>query len=665
METQAQTGDLKTAVVRALRLLAAGQTQLAREQADAILRHYPDEANSLLVVAAGMRIEGDSDGALQRLELLVERVPDFALAQQELGFAFSDAGEPIKAIAALKKAVAIDSKLPACWKLLTELFLAEENEAAAAESSTQFLLASSEEPMLVRAVQLFKAGKIAPAERLARDFLKKQPTNVIALRLLADIGISIGELGDAERLLSRCLELDPNFDLARLSYAEVLKKREKLEAALLQIDMLLRRDPRRFGYLVTRAGILIKMGNFERAIPAYEYLVEHYPPHPRVTLGFGHALKIVGRLEDSIAAYRRTIGLQPSLGDAYWSLANLKTFRFEESDMDAMKAELEKDDCAEEDYFHLCFALGKAYQDREQFDDSFRYYKLGNDLKKKLESYEADGNSEWMSALRDVCRGNFLTANPGCPAPDPIFIVGLPRSGSTLLEQILASHSEIDGTKELVHILVIVRRLSGKIRKTDESRYPQVLAELSSDDVRALGEEYLEKAAIQRGDAPYFIDKAPNNYMHIGLINLILPNAKIIDARRHPMGACFSGYTQLFAKGQAFTYGLNNVGRYYCDYVKVMDHWDDVLPGRVLRVQYEDVVNDTEIQVRRILDYCGLPFEQACLEFYKTDRAIRTPSSDQVRQPIYKGGLDMWRNYEPHLDNLKAALAPVLDRYPI
>jgi len=665
MDSQGQTGNLQTAVDQAMKLLGADQPERAREQANNILRHYPEEANSSFVVAAADRAAGAHAAAIDSLNALLKRAPDFSLAQQELGFAYADVGEPELAIQSLRKALAIEPKLPACWKLMAELYIAEENEAAAADASNQFVLSMSEDPAVIRAAQYLKAGKIGPAERLARDYLKEHPANVIAIRLLADVGIRVGAFDEAQNLLERCLELDPDFDLARMNYADVLRKRERLMPALEQIDKLLEKDPERFPYLVTRAGFLINMGDFEQAIPAYEDILERFPARPKITLSLGHALKTVGRLDDSVAAYRKTIELQPSFGDAYWSLANLKTFRFEDSDIEAMKAQLDKDDCAQEDYFHLCFALGKAFQDRQQFDESFHYYKLGNDLKKKLERYEADGTSQAVAAICQECTPKLLTANEGCPAPDPIFIVGLPRSGSTLLEQILASHSQVDGTKELVHILAFVRRLSGKRRKTDESRYPKILNDLTADDLKALGEEYLELSAIQRGDAPYFIDKAPNNFLHAGLISMILPNAKIIDARRHPMGSCFSGYTQLFAKGQAFTYGLNNVGRYYCDYVKVMDHWDKVMPGKVLCVQYEDVVNDTENQVRRILDYCGLPFEQACLEFYKTDRAVRTPSSEQVRQPIYKGGLDMWRNYEAHLDNLKDALTPVVERFPI
>jgi tetratricopeptide (TPR) repeat protein len=665
MSTEGQTGNLQTAVDQAMKLLGADQPERAREQANNILQHYPQEANSQFVVAAADRAAGDYAAAIDSLQALLHRAPDFALAQQELGFAYADVGEPELAIQTLRKALAIEPKLPACWKLMAELHLAEENDAAAAEASSQFLLSMSEDPAVIRAMQYLKNGKVGPAERLTRDYLKENPTNVIAIRLLADIGIRVGVFDDAQKLLERCLELDPDFDLARLNYADVLKKRERLIPALEQVDKLLEKNPGRFPYLVTRAGILINMGDFERAIPAYEEILERFPARPKITLGLGHALKTVGRLDESIASYRKTIELQPGFGDAYWSLANLKTFRFEDSDIEAMKTQLDNDDCSQEDYFHLCFALGKAYQDRHQFDDSFHFYKLGNDLKKKLEGYDADGTSHAVAAVCQQCTPELLRASQGCLAPDPIFIVGLPRSGSTLLEQILASHSQVDGTKELVHILALVRRLSGKRRRVDESRYPKILNELTADDLRAFGEEYLRRSAVQRGDAPYFIDKAPNNFLHAGLIKMILPNAKIIDARRHPMGSCFSGYTQLFAKGQAFTYGLDNVGRYFCDYVKVMDHWDKVLPGEVLCVQYEDVVNDTETQVRRILDFCGLPFEQACLEFYKTDRAIRTPSSEQVRQPIYKGGLDMWRNYEPHLDNLKDALAPIIERFPI
>ena len=409
------------------------------------------------------------------------------------------------------------------------------------------------------------------------------------------------------------------------------------------------------------------MGDYDGALTCYEYLLSNYEPRAMVTLSYAHALKTVGRQEEAIAAYRRTITLKPSFGDAYWSLANLKTFRFEDDEIEAMRTEIDKDTITQEDHFHLCFALGRALEDRKQFDESFSYYHLGNDIKEKLERYDRGRNRSAAQRVTEVCTRDLFSskANLGNSAPDPIFIVGLPRSGSTLLEQILASHSLVDGTKELVEILSIVRRLSGKKKKSDITRYPDILQELDGSQLKDLGQEYIDRTRIQRGKGAFFIDKMPNNFLHIGLIHLILPNAKIIDARRHAMAACFSGFTQLFASGQRFTYGLANIGSYYRDYVDVMDHWDFVLPGRVLLVQYEDVVADAETQIRKILEYCDLPFEEACLQFHRTERAVRTASSEQVRQPIYSGALEHWRNYEKHLDELKENLGPVLERYPI
>jgi tetratricopeptide (TPR) repeat protein len=662
------TANLNTAVKRAMDLLSQGQSGMAREQAEAILQHYPDEVNSMLVVAVALRDQGDNEKALIRLHALLKRAPDFALAQQELGFAFAEAGKLTEAITVLKRAVAIEPKLPASWKLMGELFLVNEDEKSSAEAINQSLLASSVEPDVIRTAELFKAGKIAQAERLVRRFLTQNPTNVNAIRLLADIGIKIGMLEDAEKLLVRCLELAPEFHVARLNYAHVLNKKEKLAPALAQVDHLLKAQPKKeYAYLLLRASILVKIGNFEQARQCYEYLLSNFEPRAGIALSYAHTLKTIGQQQEAIDAYRQTIELKPSFGDAYWSLANLKTFRFEDSDLDAMRAEIVKPDCTREDHFHLCFALGKALEDRKQFDESFEYYLRGNDIKEKLEQYDADFTADNARRIQAVCTRDFLSASSasGCQAPDPIFIVGLPRAGSTLLEQILASHSLVDGTKELVDIINIVRRLGSRKMKTDVSLYPELLTDLSAAQLAELGQEYIDRTRIQRADAPFFIDKMPNNFFHIGFINLILPNAKIIDARRHPMAACFSCFTQLFAKGQHFTYGLSNIGHYYRTYVDIMDHWDRVLPGKVLRVQYEEMVSDTENQVRRMLEHCGLEFEESCLQFHKTERAVRTASSEQVRQPIYSGALEHWRNFEPHLDELKEALGPVLDRYPI
>jgi tetratricopeptide (TPR) repeat protein len=666
-ETQAQSGDLKTAVKHAMHLLSAGEAGLAKQQAEEILRHYPGEVNSEFVVAAAIRAQGHEEDALQRLQVLVKRAPDFALAQQELGFAYAAAGKLYPAIDALQSAVKAEPKLPASWKLMGELFLVDGDEDSANEAFRQHLLASNEDPDLVRAVDLFRKGRLAQAERLCREFLKENPTNVTAIRLLAEIGLKIGVYDDAENLLERCLELAPDFRLARLNYAHVLGRREKLEDALAQIDQLLEEEPNKPAYLAQRAAIFVRMGEFSKAIPCYEFLLNNFPAQPSIALSYGHALKTVGEQDKAIDAYRQAIRLRPNFGDGYWSLANLKTFRFEDSEIEAMRAEIQKKDCPRVDFFHLCFALGKALDDREQYDEAFHFYELGNQIKQKHEAYDAGTTEQNVQQTISVCDEKLFQGNAGngFAAADPIFIVGLPRSGSTLLEQILASHSQVDGTKELVQIIAIARRLGGRRKKSEESKYPRILSELNADQLFELGQEYIDRTRIQRGSAPYFIDKMPNNFFHIGLIHLILPNAKIIDARRHPMAACFSGFTQLFARGQPFTYGLSNIGRYYRNYVELMDHWDEVLPGKVLTVQYEDVVSDTEAQVRRLLDYCELPFEEACLKFYDTDRAVRTASSEQVRKPIYTSGLEHWRHYEKHLDELKDALGPILDRYPV
>ncbi len=332
-----------------------------------------------------------------------------------------------------------------------------------------------------------------------------------------------------------------------------------------------------------------------------------------------------------------------------------------------MQEQLRRPDLSEEDRFHFHFSLGKAFEDAREYTKSFQHYEQGNAIRRAMIHYDADENSQQMHRSKELLTREFFATreNWGSPAPDPIFIVGLPRAGSTLLEQILSSHPLVEGTMELPDIIDMARSLGGGRARGAASKYPEILAEMSADELRALGEQYIANTRIQRkSDAPFFIDKMPNNFAHIGLIQLILPRAKIIDARRHPMGCCFSGFKQHFARGQHFTYGLDDIGRYYRDYVELMAHVDVALPGRVHRVIYETMVDDTETEVRRLLDYCGLPFDQRCLRFYENERAVRTASSEQVRQPIYRDGVDHWQHYEPWLEPLKRALGPVLESYP-
>jgi tetratricopeptide (TPR) repeat protein len=520
-------------------------------------------------------------------------------------------------------------------------------------------------PELIEAASHMLAGAFGKAEPLCRIVLKRDPLDVNAMRLLAEIGMEVGRLEDAEALLERALELAPDFRLARGSYANVLGRRGKFEAALAELDALLAADPAHPGYLILKANTLVRIGDHLSAIAIYRDVLSRVPATAGVQMSLGHSLKTVGDQDGAIAAYNSARAMRDDLGDAYWSLANLKTFRFSAEDIDAMRRAVTRETVDREDYYHLAFALGKALEDRAEFEESFIWYRRGNAIKRRLITYSADDNQSDMARLSDYFTPDVFDArrNAGCQSRAPIFIVGLPRAGSTLLEQILASHSQVEGTQELPDIISIARRIADKKRAGDPSNYPNGLSDLTDSDLTALGEEYIERTRIHRTDAPFFIDKMPNNFAHVGLIRLILPNATIIDARRHPLACCFSGYKQLFAKGQHFTYNLTDIGRYYADYVGLMRHWQNVLPAHVLHVQYEDVVADTETQVCRLLDHCGLPFEGACLRFYENRRAVKTASSEQVRQPIFTSGLDQWENYEPWLTPLKAALGEALQTY--
>jgi hypothetical protein len=384
-----------------------------------------------------------------------------------------------------------------------------------------------------------------------------------------------------------------------------------------------------------------------------------------VHLWLGHALKTVGRLPEAIAAYRGAASARPDFGDAYWSLANLKTYRFGEDEIARMRAAEAEPATALADRYHLCFALGKALEDHGETADSWACYERGNALKHSESGYRPEIVETNTRKQIQVCTRLFFEARAGWgdPRPDPIFILGLPRSGSTLLEQILASHSEVEGTQELPDIHRIAHELDGRDADPDDPRYPLAMADLTADDARRLGENYLQETQVYRSGRPFFIDKMPNNFRHIGLIHLILPKAKIIDARREPMACCFSNLKQLFAQGQEFTYSVEDIARYYRTYLDLMQHWDAVLPGRVLRVHHEDVIDDLESSVRRILDHCGLQFQPACIDFHKTRRSVRTPSSEQVRQPIFRDGLDQWKKYEPWLEPLRSALGDALERY--
>ncbi|WP_293482797.1 tetratricopeptide repeat-containing sulfotransferase family protein [Phenylobacterium sp.] len=546
--------------------------------------------------------------------------------------------------------------------------LRRQGETEAAEAAyLRSVKASVSDPELVRAAAALCENRLAVAEQTLRGVLMQRPTDVAAIRMLAETGMRLGRYDDAEKLLARCVELAPGFSAARHNYATVLYRQNKPVAAIAEVDRLLAEDPANPGYRNLKAAALGRIGEFEAAIELYGSVVRDQPRQPKVWMSLGHALKTVGRQAEAIDAYRRCVALAPQFGEAWWSLANLKTVRFSDADVAAMEGQLRRADLSEEDRFHLEFALGKAREDEGAFEASFGHYARGNALRREGLDYDADETRDQVRRAKALLAPAFLAARAGqgCPAADPIFVVGLPRAGSTLVEQILASHSQVEGTQELPDIISLARRLGGRAKRASEGRYPEVLADLGPDDLAALGAEYLERARPHRklGRA-FFIDKMPNNWAHVGLIHLILPNAKIVDARRHPMGCGFSGFKQHFARGQGFTYDLTDIGRYYADYVDLMAHVDRVLPGRVHRVIYERMVADPESETRALLAHCGLPFEEACLRFYENDRAVRTASSEQVRRPIFTDAADHWRNYEPWLGPLKAALGDVLTAYP-
>ncbi len=659
-------GSIDAALGHTGRLLA-DRPEMALEQALAILEVVPGHPQAQLYLGIAQRRSGDGAAALNTLGALAKAQPNSADTAYELGLTLIEGGQTVEAQAALREATRLRPAFAEAWRALgDQLDLAGDRDGADAAYALQ-IRSSVSEPALIEAAIALGDGKLAVAEALLRAYLKERADDAPAIRMLADVAMRLGRLGDAETLLEHCLELAPGFTVARRSFATLLHRANKSEAALTQLDLLLARDPRDPSARNMRAAVLARIGDFEGSIAYYEAVLADYPNQPKAWMSYGHALKTVGRVPDSIAAYRNAIAQAPQLGEAWWSLANLKTMRFSAKDIAAIEAQLARHDLDDEDRFHLDFTLGKAFEDSEDYEASFKHYALGNALRRTQVDYNADDLTANVSRAISVFTPAYFAARKswGSDAPDPIFVIGLPRAGSTLIEQILSSHSQIEGTTELPDIIAMARRLGGHRTAAQLSLYPEMMPSLTDAECAALGHEYLETTRIQRRtDRPFFVDKMPNNFQHIGLIATILPNAKIIDARRHPMGCCFSGFKQHFARGQNFSTSLEDIGRYYCEYVRLMAHNDGLQPVRVHRVFYENMVADSETEIRALLAYCGLDFEPACLTFHETERAVRTPSSEQVRQPIYATGVEQWQNYAPWLGPLRQTLGLVLDNYP-
>jgi tetratricopeptide (TPR) repeat protein len=655
------SSPIEAEVLRIRALMQASRNHEALEAAHTLITQVPENRDVLYIIAVNQRYLGHPAEALNTLACLQSLHPAYSRLFQERGHCHVALRAPAAAVEAYLQAVNLNPALPASWEALRVLFRAcgqmAESENAAGHVAKLKTLA----PAVITATGLFSDGEIYAAEEVIRRHLKANPTDVEAMRLLARIGMKLDSLDDAEFLLESVLEFSPKYHLARYDYVRVLLQRHRNALALAESKILLKADPENRDYRAAYAAACVGLADYEEAIRTYRDLLPEAPYAADLHLSVGHALKTLGRQPEAIDAYRAAYQANPSFGDAYWSLANLKTYRFSDAEIAQMRTHEEADGTPLIDRYHLCFALGKALEDRGDYAEAFTYYARGNALKKEELKYRPETTERNARLQMRVFTPDFVAARRGvgCERPDPIFIVGLPRAGSTLLEQILASHSQVEGTMELADITRLVVRLQGRTYDEAAPAYPGNLPKIPAEKLREIGEKYLADTQVYRTGKPFFIDKNPNNFRHLGLIHLILPKAKIIDARREPMACCFSNFKQLFASGQEFTYGLEDIARYYRSYVALMAHWDAVLPGKILRVQHEDVVDNLEYAVRRILDFCGLDFEPQCLEFHRTARSVRTASSEQVRRPIFRDGLDQWQRFEPWLGALKEALGPV------
>ena len=645
-------------VARLRRLQKEGRHPEALRGARSILPDAPENRDLLVIAATSQRHLQQIPEALEMLVRLERTQPRFSRLHQERGLCYVALKDAPRAIESLLLAVNINPALPASWKMLKGLYRLTGDAQNAEIAAQHVALLEALPPDVVRATSLFSDGELGLAEHVTRAFLLQHGDHPEAMRLLARIALAHDALDDAETLLEAVLALEPDYRAARYDYAETLIKRQKHQAASEQVEQLLDIDPTNAAYRTLAATAAVGLGQNEKALGIYRAMLDQAPASWDVPLWMGHALKTLGQVPQAIEAYRAAAAARPDFGDAYWSLANLKTYRFTAEEIARMRAEEASAAIAPEDRWHLCFALGKALEDRGEIAESWTWYERGNALKRAESRYRPEIIETNTRKQAEVCTREFFQARAGWgdPRPDPIFIVGLPRSGSTLIEQILASHSQVEGTQELSDIQRIVLDLQGRDPDLGDPRYPAALADLTREDFRRLGERYLADTQVYRSGRPVFIDKMPNNFRHIGLIHLMLPNARLIDARREPMACCFSNLKQLFAHGQEFTYSAEDIARYYRTYLDLMRHWDEALPGRVLRVHHEDVVDDVEASVRRLLDYCGLDFEPACVDFHANRRSVRTPSSEQVRQPIFRDGLDQWRKFEPWLGAIGTAL---------
>jgi tetratricopeptide (TPR) repeat protein len=657
---------IETEVVRIRALMEQGQFGPALAAAQALRPQVPENRDVLYMTAVCLRYLKRIPEALSMLAELERHHPDFSRLFQERGHCLVAMRSAEPAVQAYLRAVTLNPSLPASWNALQVLFRMTGRQADAENAAAEVAKLATLPPQILTAFGLFGDGEILPAEHIVREYLSSHGDHVEAMRLLAQVCMKLDVVDEAEFLLEQLMMRAPDYHAARYEYAVALLARHRHVRAREQMERLLEADSNNRVYRTTLATICAGMGDYGRALPLYREIAAEAPGDPELHLSIAHALKTLGRTPSAIESYRAAASLRSQYGEAYWSLANLKTYRFADDEIARMRAAEEAPNIQLADRYHLCFALGKALEDRGEYGPSFAFYERGNALKKSECQYRPEPLERNARLQTSLCTRQFFDARQGVgwPDPSPIFIVGLPRAGSTLIEQILASHSQVEGTMELADIPRLVQDLHGRAPAGSNPRYPGILAELTAADFAGMGERYLSDTRIYRSGKAFFVDKMPNNFRNLGLIHLILPNARIIDARRDSLACCFSNYKQLFASGQQFTYSIDDITRYYRMYVELMDHWNAVLPGRILTVRHEDVVADLEANVRRILEFCGLPFEPGCLEFHKTERTVHSASSEQVRRPLNREGVDQWLHYEPWLGPFKEALGALAATSP-
>ncbi|MBN8431293.1 sulfotransferase [Microbulbifer salipaludis] len=651
---------------KATHALKANRPKEAETICRSLLQRHPGHLPHLQLLAHSLSRQQRFDEAESILAKALELDPNLPSLHDELGSLQAQRQRYVDAVAAFDRAIELDPNNPRTHQKRAKALHLLGRDDEAEEAFDQFLRGDPLAAQIAEGARLWREGKLDDAEPLLRKALRQAPDNVDAMRFLALVLQDSGKnLLDAEALLRNAIQRAPDFLPALQNLGALLLERQHWEAAGEIFARILELDERNALAWASLGHACTRRGEAEEGLAHYTRAIECNPQSAGAHMSRGHLLKTLGRQEEALAAYRESIRLNPSLGEVYWSMANLKVFQFSDEEVAAMLEQLDSDDLGEVARVHFHFALGKAFEDVRDYDRAWQHYHAGNQLQRQQVEYDPVEYQVMLDDIREQFSPEFVQRHRGGGSTheDPIFIVGLPRTGSTLIEQILASHSQVEGTEELPNIATLAAS-TAKYRR-DNAVFPRTLADFDERDFEHYARKYLaEVKHLRVMGRPYFIDKMPNNFAYVGWIKLLFPRAKIINTRRFPLDSCLGAYKQLFAKGQNFTYDMLELSDYYRDYVRMMAHWHDLFPGEILDVHYEDHMEDFEGQVRRILDYCGLPFEPQCLRFYENQRAVKTASSEQVRQPIYRSALGLWKRYEAHLGMWQEELAEVIEQLP-